>query len=111
MNVPSQFLFTICQHGAEDALKAEFAKTWPEWRLSFSRPGFVTWKLPDNGKFAPDFDIRSVFARTHGFSLGKLTGELANELAERVWRLVEGISVDHIHVWQRDDEAPGVRGF
>ncbi len=111
MNAPSQFLFTICQHGAEDALKAELAKSWPEWRLSYSRPGFVTWKLPENGKLAPDFDIRSVFARTHGFSLGKLTGDLANELAKGVWPLVAELPVDHIHVWQRDEEVPGVRGF
>jgi 23S rRNA (cytidine2498-2'-O)-methyltransferase len=111
LNVPSQFIFTICQHGAEDALKAELAKTWPDWRLSYSRPGFVTWKLPETGKLAPDFDIRSVFTRTHGFSLGKVTGDLANELAERVWPLVEGLPVDHIHVWQRDEEVPGVKGF
>ncbi|HUG66124.1 MAG TPA: SAM-dependent methyltransferase [Pirellulaceae bacterium] len=116
MSVPSQFLFTVCQHGAEDVLKAEFAMTWPDWRLSYSRPGFVTWKLPENCTLAPDFDIRSVFARAHGFSLGKLSGDLANELAARVWSLVEGspnerLAVDHIHVWQRDEEVPGVRGF
>jgi len=116
LNVPSQFLFTICQHGAEDALKAEFATTWPDWRLSFSRPGFVTWKLPADVKLAPDFDIRSVFARTHGFSLGKLSGDLANELAQRVWPLagatpIDGPAVKHIHVWQRDTAVPGDRGF
>lgn len=111
MNVPSNFLFTICQHGAEDSLKAEFATTWPDWRLSFSRPGFVTWKLPDDAKLAPDFDIRSVFARTHGFSLGKVSGEVANELAERVWPIVDGLPVDHLHVWQRDSATPGTGGF
>lgn len=110
MNVPSQFLFTVCQHGAEDALKAEFATTWPDWHLSFSRPGFVTWKLPDGVKLAPDFDIRSVFSRTHGFSLGKVTSDLANELAIRVWPLVEGMPVDHLHVWQRDSAVPGSGG-
>ncbi|MCA9144839.1 MAG: SAM-dependent methyltransferase [Planctomycetaceae bacterium] len=111
MSVPSQYLFTICQHGAEDALKLEFAKTWPDWRLSYSRPGFVTWKLPEDTKLAPDFDIRSVFARTHGFSVGKVTGELANDLAARVWPLVEARPVDHIHVWQRDEHVPGSKGF
>lgn len=116
MKVPSQFLFTVCQHRAEDALKTEFATTWPDWRLSFSRPGFVTWKLPKNVKLASDFDIRSVFARTHSFSLGKVSGEWADELAARVWPLMEGtpveaIPVDHIHVWQRDTAVPGDRGF
>lgn len=111
MNVPSQFLFTICQHGAEDALKAEFATTWPDWHFAFSRPGFVTWKLSEGVKLAPDFDIRSVFARTHGFSLGKVTGDVANELAAQVWPIVEGRPVNHIHVWQRDSAVPGGGGF
>ncbi|MEO8496738.1 MAG: SAM-dependent methyltransferase [Planctomycetota bacterium] len=111
MNVPSQFLFTVCQHGAEDALKAEFATTWPDWHLSFSRPGFVTWKLPEKAKLTPDFDIRSVFARTHGFSLGKVSGGVANELATRVWPMVAGMPVNHVHVWQRDSAVPGGGGF
>jgi 23S rRNA (cytidine2498-2'-O)-methyltransferase len=108
---PSQFLFTVCQHGAEDALKAEFATTWPEWRLSFSRPGFVTWKTPDDSKLASDFDIRSVFTRTHGFSLGKVSGEVADGLAEQVWPLLGELPVEHIHVWERDATYPGNNGF
>ena len=111
MNTPSQYLFTICQHGAEDALKIEFAANWPDWHLSYSRPGFVTWKLPADAKLATDFDIRSVFARTHGFSLGKVSGELANELATGVWPLLGELPVDHIHVWQRDETVPGSKGF
>ncbi|MBC8356104.1 MAG: SAM-dependent methyltransferase [Planctomycetes bacterium] len=111
MSVPSQFLFTVCQHGAEDALKAELATTWPDWRLSYSRPGFVTWKLPDGHKMTPEFDIRSVFARTHGFSLGKVSGDIASALVEGVWPLAESLPVDHIHVWQRDTAIPGDGDF
>ncbi len=111
MSVPSQFVYTVCQYGAEDTLKAELAKTWPDWRLSFSRRGFVTWKLPDDNKLSPDFDIRSVFTRTFGFSLGKATGEVANDLAAQVWPLIGDLPVDHIHAWQRDTSVPGDRGF
>lgn len=111
MSVPSQFLYTVCQYGAEDALKAEIANTWPDWRLSFSRRGFVTWKLPDDNKLSPDFDLRSVFARTYGFSLGKAAGEMAAELSKQVWPLVGELPVDHIHAWQRDTAVPGNRGF
>ncbi|MCA9122782.1 MAG: SAM-dependent methyltransferase [Planctomycetaceae bacterium] len=111
MNTPSQYLFTSCQYGAENALKIEFAEIWPDWRLSYSRPGFVTWKLPESVKLALDFDIRSVFARTHGFSLGKVAGEQANGLADGVWPLLEELPVDHIHVWQRDETVPGSKGF
>ncbi len=41
---PSPFYFTICQVGAEKALKEEMARIAPDLRFAFSRPGFVTFK-------------------------------------------------------------------
>jgi 23S rRNA (cytidine2498-2'-O)-methyltransferase len=69
----SQFIFTICQVGAENALKAELARHHPALRFAYSRPGFVTFK--NNGpEFAPDFRLHSVFAREYGICDGKLAG-------------------------------------
>src|SRR5882724_9885224 len=62
------FVFVSCQPGAEPALKDELAREHPEFRFAFSRPGFVTFKSPNDLK--PDFELRSVFARAYGLSLG-----------------------------------------
>lgn len=107
-----QFMFMVCQYGAEAALKQEMARQWPQFRLSFSRPGFVTFKLPQDaisvdGVLQTDFDPKCVFARSYGFSLGKLSGTDAVELAARVWQLVGDETFRYLHVWQRDTAVPG----
>src|SRR5690348_16808915 len=79
-----QFLFVTCQIGAEPAVKSELARNWPNFRFAYSRPGFLTFKLPQD--FVSDnFDLNSVFARAHGFTLGKAAGESieARRLAAR----------------------------
>ena len=75
------FLFVTCQIGAEQAVKGELARRWPGFRFAFSRPGFLTFKLPDEHGLADDFDLESVFARAYGFSLGSVTGQTSEELA------------------------------
>lgn len=109
----AKFIFVICQVGAENALKRELARTRPELKFAFSRPGFVTFKLPAEHGLEADFDLHSVFARTAGFSLGKLTGETAEDLADQFWRLVSDTIPPRrqIHVWERDAAAPGEHGF
>ena len=104
-------LFTTCQVGAEGALKAELGRTWPGFRFAFSRPGFVTFKLPNACGLADDFDLRSVFARTYGFCLGKIEGENAEQMADELWALVGDRPVDVLHVWQRDAALPGEGDF
>jgi 23S rRNA (cytidine2498-2'-O)-methyltransferase len=104
------FLFICCQVGAETALKAEIARRHPRFRFAYSRPGFVTFKLP--GRELPDdFDLESVFARTWGHSLGRLEGERAEALAEQVWQLAGDRDYKYLHVWQRDAAVPGDGGF
>lgn len=105
------FLFTVCQVGAEKVLKAELARDWPTFRFAFSRPGFVTFKLPAEMRLATDFDLRSTFARTYGFSLGKAQGQDAELLAGRVWELAGKLNPEQVHVWQRDTAIPGEDGF
>lgn len=114
---PGQFVFCTCQQGAELALKREAAVRAPHLRLAFSRPGFVTFKQSEDSAPLPAELPRLTFARTVGWSLGKVTGEVLNELAAAVWQLSEvtsilkQTSIDDLHVWQRDSALPGTGGF
>jgi 23S rRNA (cytidine2498-2'-O)-methyltransferase len=106
-----QFLFVTCQVGAEKAVKGELARRWPAFRLAFSRPGFLTFKLPADHTLADDFDLESAFARAYGFSLGEARGENQEELAAEVWNLCKGRTIQRIHVWEKDRSEPGVHRF
>lgn len=105
------FLFTVCQRGAEDVLKQEVAREYPSFRFAYSRPGFVTFKLPEDEPLDEDAELRFVFARTQGFSLGKVQGDTAENLAASLWQLAGDQAFDHVHVWQRDAKMPGDGGF
>jgi 23S rRNA (cytidine2498-2'-O)-methyltransferase len=109
--MPARFLFVVCQCGAELPLKREVARQWPDFRFAYSRPGFVTFKLPAEPGLPEDFDLRCAFARTYGIALGNVQGDTAQQLAAAVWELAGSFDFDHIHVWQRDAAVPGDRGF
>jgi 23S rRNA (cytidine2498-2'-O)-methyltransferase len=111
MTAPHSFLFITCQIGAETAVKGEIARRWPNFRFSYSRPGFLTFKLPENVAFAEDLDLHSVFARAHAFSLGKVQGENADEMANKVWEVFGARPCKRVHVWPRDRAEPGEHGF
>jgi 23S rRNA (cytidine2498-2'-O)-methyltransferase len=105
------FLFVTCQIGAEPAVKGELARRWPAFRFAFSRPGFLTFKLPEAHGLADDFDLESVFARAYGFSLGKVTGNNAEALAGEVWKAAGNRPIRRMHVWQRDRAEAGDHGY
>jgi 23S rRNA (cytidine2498-2'-O)-methyltransferase len=105
------FLFATCQLGAERALKAELALRWPDFRFAYSRPGFLTFKLPADHDLALDFDLNCVFARCWGFSLGKVIAPTVDQRAKKLVEQIGRRPYDALHVWQRDTAAPGVRGF
>src|SRR5687767_3743208 len=105
------FVFVTCQVGAEPALKSELARRWPQWRFAYSRPGFLTFKLPADAALTDDFALDSVFARAYGLTLGKVAGDNPDDLAQAAWRVVGGHTFDRLHVWQRDTETPGRRDF
>jgi 23S rRNA (cytidine2498-2'-O)-methyltransferase len=111
MPTQGQYLFAICQVGAENALKSELKREWPQLHLSYSRRGLVTFKWVGEGILADDLDLRSTFARCHGFSLGRVNGTEAAAMAREVWRIAEGRDYSHVHVWQRDPCPPGQHGF
>lgn len=100
------FVYLTCQRGAETALKHEVARRWPTFRFAFSRPGFLTFKVPPDAALEPNFDLKLVFARAQGISLGKVDGDSPAALAEGVWRLLGKITPERIHVWQREVGAP-----
>jgi 23S rRNA (cytidine2498-2'-O)-methyltransferase len=109
----ARFLFVIAQPGTERQLKNEIAREHPELKFAFSRPGFVTFRLPEEPPRG--FVLRSVFARTWGYSLGKVGGGDDAELARGAWGLVGEQLPDerirHVHVWQRDRPLPGDEGY
>ena len=105
------YWFVVCQRGAETALKDDAARLQAEFRLAFSRPGFVTFKLPPGPPLPEDFQLESPFARTQGFSLGAVRGERAEALADRLWQDFAPAGIEHLHVWQRDAAVPGERDF
>ncbi|MGO9115639.1 MAG: SAM-dependent methyltransferase [Thermoguttaceae bacterium] len=80
---PARFLFVTCQVGAEKAVKGEVAQRWRDFRFAFSRPGFLTFKLPEQQFLAPDFNLSAVFARAYGFSLGKVSLDSPPSTADR----------------------------
>jgi len=97
-----EFIFVTCQAGAEVALKVEVARNWPEWRFSFSRPGFVTFKIPTEHQLVGDFDLKSTFAQAYGFSLGRAVGGSMESRAAEVWEISGTRPIRAVHVWQRE---------
>lgn len=105
----SPFLFTVCQAGAEAALKRELGRHHPGLRPSFARPGFVTFKSAGDS-LAADFELDSVFARAYGISLERAMGQEAVGriigLAREWFPPREGIR-PRLHVFEREPWIPG----
>lgn len=110
----TEFAYCTCQPGIEAALKAEVAARIPSWKFAFSRPGFVTFKLPAPMAPARFEPLRLTFARTIGLSFGRVETEAADfgPLAAQIWehettqKLMAGGPLA-LHVWSRDRAMPG----
>ena len=101
----SSFIFTTSQVGAEPIIKEEVVGQFPEARLAFSRPGLLTFKLPDENIQAlqkMEVPLKSVFARTWGYSIGSVRGETVEEILPKLWELTGERRFDRIHVFGRD---------
>jgi 23S rRNA (cytidine2498-2'-O)-methyltransferase len=105
------FVFMTCRAGAEGALKQEVARVMPAWRLSFSRPGFLTFKhtAEDPLNERQLAERTWTFAHAHGRSLGKVRGSSLTRLVEQIWEkegaalaLVNSGEIADVHVWQRE---------
>jgi 23S rRNA (cytidine2498-2'-O)-methyltransferase len=64
----SEFVYALCQRGAEVALKREAARVAPQLAPAYQRPGLVTFRAPAG--VTPEFELPLVFARASGMSLG-----------------------------------------
>ena len=116
------FYYATCQRGAEQALKHEVSLRGTDLRLAFSRPGFVTFKRdsPESEDDLRDQNLmaqRWVFARTFGKSICRVTGPYLHQLARAMWEQADVVEqtamrrFHQLHVWERDLEVPGRRGF
>jgi len=100
----SNFIFTVCQVGAEPVLKEEVARNYPQLKFAYSRPGFVTFK-----NLSPEVDLRfqSVFARAHGYSLGPSQIDRILDIALQLKVQCQGDQPLRLHVWEREFFPPG----
>lgn len=108
------FVYVTCQVGAENVLKAEFARRWPSLRFAYSRPGFLTFKSAEPLPLDQDVPCRGgVFARATGHSLGRVQGSTPAERAAALWELLGDSAAEYegLHVWARDLRAPGEHGY
>ncbi len=115
MTVPthptSRFVFCVCQFGMENICKREILALHPFLAFAFSRPGFLTFKVQAGVDLPETFELKTTFARTSGWSLGRIDkaelGSVATELIPRI----EQTKATCVHVWQRDSAMPGDNGF
>ena len=107
----SPFVFVVCQNGAETATKQEILAHHPNLKLSFSRPGFITFKVDPEHPLPVRFTLKSTLARTYGWSTSKLKGENADELIDQLLSIEHFDSANRVHIWQRDSLLPGKNGF
>jgi 23S rRNA (cytidine2498-2'-O)-methyltransferase len=88
------FVFATCLPGFEPAVKLEVARTRPELRFAYSRPGLVTFKSP--GEVAPGDPSGSVFAHVWGRSIG------AAATVDEAAALLAPVGATRVHVFARD---------
>ncbi|WP_127714334.1 SAM-dependent methyltransferase [Halobacteriovorax sp. HLS] len=97
-----QFLFFTPNRGNEEHLKSELKYALPDLKLSFSRPGFLTFKNSGN-----DIDLKSLstmhfaFSRVHGLCLGPVDEEKVTDEIESYLKHYS-IHSYNIHNWSRD---------
>jgi 23S rRNA (cytidine2498-2'-O)-methyltransferase len=93
----TDFAFATCLPGIETALKLDLARARPELRLSYSRPGLVTFKSPR--PVSSEDTPGSVFARVWGRSIGAVGDPAAAALQ------LSTLDARRVHVFARDPDA------
>jgi len=90
----AEFVFATCLPGLEPAIKREVARTRPELRFAYSRPGLLTFKAP--GAIGADDPPGAAFARVWGRSVGVARDPDAAR--------VQLAAARRLHVFARDPE-------
>lgn len=101
-----EFVFLVCQQGAETPLKSQLLAAGGPLRLAFSRPGVLTFKLGAEDAAVP----QGWLIRQSGYAFRTIKGANATELVAQALELA-GSDWDAVHVFQRDPHLPGMRGF
>lgn len=81
------FYFTLTNPEAEDLLKEEIRVSYPSFRFSYSRTGFLTFKAEKEVSFAP------VFCRVSGVCIGKIAKENLKYERAWVWKREESLNI------------------
>jgi len=77
------FVFALTNPGSEKALKLEVEMARPDWRLSYQRRGFVTFKSSGDEPFSVEsLDVPVACARRFCLSLGK--SETRQQAVEKI---------------------------
>lgn len=110
-----QFVFVVCQHGAETTLKAHWIEGSSPFRLAFSRPGLLTFKFVGPAGSPPPAPLPATLpehwlARQTGLGLGQVRGEQAEKLVAEALAMA-GSDWDAVHIYHRDQHLPGIQGF
>jgi 23S rRNA (cytidine2498-2'-O)-methyltransferase len=92
-----EFAFATCLPGNESAVKREVARTRPELRFAYSRPGLVTFRAP--GELTANDASGSVFARVWGRSIGA-AGDIPAASAQ-----LATLKPQRVHVFLRDPDG------
>lgn len=95
----ADFAFATCLPGLETALKLDVARTRPELRPAYARPGLVTFKSAR--AVLPDDTPGSVFAHVWGRSIGA-----ANDPASAALELAP-VGAARVHAFAREPDAAG----
>lgn len=118
----SRFVFVACQHGTEPSIKSRLMNPERPYRLAFSRPGLLTFKISEtpsqpsaegqNTAKVAERELlpQDLLIRQSGFALGQLRGDTAEKLASEVIEMA-GTDWNTVHVFARDYNLPGMRGF
>lgn len=106
----TEYIYVICQNGAESATKLEIMGNHPNLKLSFSRPGFITFKV-ESGSLPLRFTLKSTLARTYGWSLGRCQGDIAESMVGEIAGIETLQQADQVHVFERDPMLPGKNQF
>lgn len=109
---PAAFAITTCQPGAEAALKAEVAVRYPDLKFAYSRPGFVTFKLPPEFSFDLKTGLNLIFAHTCSLSLGKVLGESFEQRVAALLPVLQSHSVKHVSAFRPNlEESENLEAF
>ncbi len=105
--IASEFLFALVNPGSERALKSEAAAMESNWRPSYQRRGFVTFKATTpislEALHAP-----LAFARRLCLSLGKASS--SQEATQRIGRLTDVPIIHHARFHERKMQGYGPSG-